>query len=105
MVKRHDWKTGRNRTVVPYLKGKELILPDLSVLALMPEDPTGIQLREDLAKRCGLLAAALTKPQPSCDEIFSAQSFLAELLVEIGRGLVQADEDFQADFPPDGVMH
>lgn len=105
MVKRHDWRTGRLRRVSEILKGKELILPDLAVLALLPDDPTGVQLRADLGNRCAHLAAALLKPQPSCDEIHEAQMSLGELLVEIGSGMEAANAAHRADFPPDGVMH
>lgn len=105
MSTKYDWRTGKPRPIpTEQMRGKELILPDLSVLALLPDDPTGRVIRNEIADACGELAWVLSAPQPDGEAIFRAQMNLARLLVEFGSGMMHAD-DQAADVGGSKAVH
>lgn len=92
MALKHDWKTGKARPISSeQMRGKELILPDLSILALLPDDPTGSVIRKELANACGDLSWALSASKPDGCAIYRAQMHLARLLVDLGSGMLEAE--------------
>lgn len=104
MSSKYDWRTGRARSIPSeQMRGKELILPDLSVVALLPDDPTGRVVRTEIANACFDLGEALSAPFPDGESIFRAQMNLARLLVEFGSGMIEADDQADAAFGPKRV--